>query len=88
MQNKQVCKFWVMTIAHTLTLFTETFIVYWLSGSIYEIIMEVDGEAPVRHNNQVNFAKSQSSIIFMTLFGGRAVGCLITGMIRYFYLVA
>jgi hypothetical protein len=47
--------------------------------------MEVDGEAPVRHNNQVNFAKNQSSIIFMTLFGGRAVGCLITGMIRYFF---
>jgi hypothetical protein len=47
--------------------------------------MEVDGEAPVAHNNQVNFAKKQSSIIFMTLFGGRAVGCLITGMIRYLF---
>jgi membrane-anchored glycerophosphoryl diester phosphodiesterase (GDPDase) len=85
MKDNQNCTFWVRTLAHTLTLFTETFIVYWLSGSIYEIIMEVDGEAPVRHNNQVNFAKKQSSIIFMTLFGGRAVGCLITGMIRYLF---
>ena len=74
--------FWVRVLAHSLTLLTETFIIYWVSGNMYSIMQEVEGDAPVYDHKEVKFAEQQSGVVFWTLFGGRAFGCIITGWLR------
>lgn len=84
--KKQRCKektlFWVRAMAHTLTLFTETFVIYYVSGNLYQIILAIDGETAMYHNDEASVINNQSGIIFWLLFTGRGIGCLLTGMIR------
>ena len=85
-EKKEKCRettlFWVRATAHTLTLFTETFVIYYVSGNLYQIIMAVDGESVLYHADEAQNISNQSGLIFWLLFTGRGLGCLLTGMIR------